>query len=127
LTRRAKIPRRFGAVHCSYCFGSIREIIRKLETFPHTEFSSNIYVDPHYILARVACGHSLFEPDGRGFKYVPELDLNELDLPPAAEFMKWRLPFVDLHTMNLNITRVMSLALCKPELKIVDGKLHGYE
>jgi beta-1,4-mannosyl-glycoprotein beta-1,4-N-acetylglucosaminyltransferase len=116
----------FNAVHCSYCFGTVREIIRKLETFPHYEYSAGKYVDPHYIIARVACGLSLFEEKGGVFK-VREKDLNELDLPRVAEFMGWRLPFTDLHTMNLNITKIRRLAKCRPDLVVIDGKLYGYQ
>jgi hypothetical protein len=116
----------FNAIHCSYCFGSIREIIRKLETFPHFEYWTGKWVNPNYILARVACGLSLFDEKG-GLFDLKEKNNHELDLPPQAEFMGWRLPFVDLDQVELNISEVRRLAPCNPPLQFVNGKLVGYE
>jgi beta-1,4-mannosyl-glycoprotein beta-1,4-N-acetylglucosaminyltransferase len=116
----------FTAVHCSYCFGTVRQIIFKLQTFSHTELSGGMYVDPDFIVARAACGDSLFAQTNGSFQLI-DLDLNELNLPPDAEFMKWRLPFVDLHTMDLDVDKIKRLAFCNVDLKIVDGKVYGYE
>jgi hypothetical protein len=115
----------FTAVHCSYCFGSIREIVRKLETFPHWEYSSGKYVKPEYILAQVACGKSLFEKKGGAFD-LRAMDTNELDLPHAARFMGWRLPFTDLDKVDLNITEVYQWAPCQLNLTIINGKVQPY-
>jgi hypothetical protein len=112
----------FHAVHCSYCFGSIREIVRKLETFPHFEYSHGKYVDPNYILARVACGQSLFETKGGIFDLRP-VNTHELDLPPAARFMGWRLPFTDLDKVEIHLTQVYAWADCKLNLALIDGKV----
>jgi beta-1,4-mannosyl-glycoprotein beta-1,4-N-acetylglucosaminyltransferase len=115
----------FNAVHCSYCSGSLREIIRKLKTFSHTEYSSGKWVDPNFIIARVLCRMALSDRSDR-FNLM-EMNRHELDLPPQAEFMGWRLPFADLNEIDLNISEIRRMAPCNPLLKIVDGKLIGYE
>jgi hypothetical protein len=115
----------FTAIHCSYCYGSIREIIRKLETFPHTEYSGGQWVDPNYILAKVVCGRSMFKKHD-AFD-LREMKRYELDLPPQAEFMGWRLPFMDLDKVELNASEIRRMAPCEPLLKFASGKLTGYE
>jgi hypothetical protein len=116
----------FTVMHCSYCFGTMRETIRKLETFAHAEYGSGKFVNPHYILAHVLCALSIVGTRSGEFRITPK-DSHELDLPPEAAFMGWRLPFTDLHTMDLNISQVKELAPCSPVLKIENGKLYGYE
>jgi hypothetical protein len=116
----------FTAVHCSYCFGSVSEIIRKLQTFPHVEYSAGKYVNPNYILGRVACGLSLFEREGDVCD-LREMDARELDLPPQANFFAWKLPFTDLETLEFNLTEVRKWGKCNPTLKVVNGRVQTYE
>jgi hypothetical protein len=52
-----------------------------------------------------------------------ETNEHELDLPPQAEFMKWRLPFLDLDKVELNESEIRRFALCNPKLRFEDGKL----
>jgi beta-1,4-mannosyl-glycoprotein beta-1,4-N-acetylglucosaminyltransferase len=78
----------FTAEHCSYCFGTIREVARKLQGFGHVEFSSGQFVGPHHILARVLCGRPIF--DGHSPYVLRELGEHELNLPPQAHFYGWR-------------------------------------
>jgi beta-1,4-mannosyl-glycoprotein beta-1,4-N-acetylglucosaminyltransferase len=119
------VLRGFKGVHCSYCFGHLKEVIRKLETFPHWEYSSGRFVDPNYIYAKVACGESLF-PGSVKFKQV-EYRTHELDLPVEADHLAWRMPFKDLHLFNLNVTAIEDWGRpCKPRLDFVEGKLRHW-
>jgi hypothetical protein len=118
-----RAPAEFGAVHCSYCFGSISEIIRKLETFPHTEFSYGRFVDPNYIYACVACAKSMF----RGRFKVVDYDPQEMDYPPSADYMSWRMPFKDMGTLPLNPERIRHFATCQnPRIDMVNGTLQPW-
>jgi beta-1,4-mannosyl-glycoprotein beta-1,4-N-acetylglucosaminyltransferase len=121
---RGRVLPGFTAMHCSYCYGNISEIVRKLQTCQHTEYAHGKYVNPNYIISRILCAKSLF--DNGGFRLV-DMDKHGLDLPPQAEFMGWRLPFNGLDKMDLNISEIRHLAPCDPILKIVDDKLTGYE
>jgi hypothetical protein len=111
--------------HISYCFGYLREIIRKLETFPHFEYSAGKYVDPNYIYARVACAQSLFER-GSQFQTVG-YDTHELDLPPEADHMPFRMPFKDLGDFPMNETAIRTWAVCQIRMDWVDGKLQMWK
>jgi hypothetical protein len=82
----------FGAVHGSYCFPRVRDIIRKLQTAAHIEYGHGKYVDPHFIVASVLCGRSLFDSARDRFDLVPKSSY-ELNLPPSAERLLWRFPF----------------------------------
>jgi hypothetical protein len=123
---RVSAPRglkEFGAVHCSYCFGSISEIIRKLETFSHTEFSYGRFVDPNYIYACVACAKSMF----KGQLEVVDYDPQEIDYPPSADHMSWRMPFKDMGTLPLNPERIHHFATCQnPRIDLVNGILQPW-
>jgi hypothetical protein len=74
----------------------------------------------------MACGTSLFSSRLDDFHFT-KADLNELNLPPQAFYLTWTLPIVDLHTMNLSVEEVRKFAPCEPRLKIVEGRLYGYE
>jgi hypothetical protein len=115
----------FTVEHCSYCFGSVQKIIRKLQDFAHTEFSSGKFVDPHHVLARLLCGQHIF--DHRPPLALRDMGKHELDLPPQGRFYGWRLPFTDLDEMNLNISEIQQRTECRTSLKLVQGKLTGYE
>jgi hypothetical protein len=51
----------------------------------------------------------------------------ELDLPPEADFWKWKLPFVNLDEIELNIMTIQKIAPCALKPRIVNGHLHGYD
>jgi hypothetical protein len=101
----------FGAVHCSYCFPRLSDIIRKLQTSGHTEYGHGKYVDPDFIVARVLCGQSLFQQEHDKINLVPKFTY-ELSLPARAERLLWRFPFVDLDEFNFNISLIQTWALC---------------
>jgi beta-1,4-mannosyl-glycoprotein beta-1,4-N-acetylglucosaminyltransferase len=111
-------PPAIAAVHCSYCFGSISEIIRKLQTFSHTEYSSGRWVDPGYTYARAACGYSLFTKE----LVVVDYDPHEMDIPASADYLSWRMPFTDLARFPLNPERIRMFAPCQnSRMDIVNG------
>jgi hypothetical protein len=101
----------FGAVHCSYCFPRVRDIIRKLQTSAHIEYGRGKYVDPHFIVANVLCGRSLFHSDRDQFHLVPKSSY-ELNLSQSAEKLLWRFPFTDLNDFNLNPSLIRNMAGC---------------
>jgi hypothetical protein len=102
--------------HCSFCFPTMAGIIRKLQSFSHTEYSGENFTDPNYIYARIACGYGVI-PD----RYkMPErlkpraFDARTIFLPddPRLDFYRYRIGFTDLETFQLNISEVKRL---KPE------------
>jgi beta-1,4-mannosyl-glycoprotein beta-1,4-N-acetylglucosaminyltransferase len=114
-----------GGNHISYCFGYLSEIIRKLETFPHVEYSAGKYVDPNYIYARVACGQSLFEKRKR-FETI-DYHTHELDIPPEADHMSYRMPFKDLGDFPMNERKIRRWAVCPIRMDWVNGKLQMWK
>jgi hypothetical protein len=125
-TCRVPLESEYSVTHCSYCFPRVRDIIFKLETFPHLEFSSGQYVDPNYIVGRVVCGYSLFDPSPN-IIFAVDVEPSELDLPPEAAHMRWRLPFIDLAEIGVDLARVRSMALCDPPLNVLNGTIQPYE
>jgi hypothetical protein len=112
------------ALHCSYCFGRVKDIIRKFRTASHTGLSKGLRVDPNYIVARAACQQKPFGGDRQIELRDRDADLFGLDLPPEAEPLLWKLPFADLDEVGLDLERVKAMAKCP--LNITDGKLSGY-
>jgi hypothetical protein len=82
-------------------------------------------MDPNYIFGQVACAQSLFNNKGE-FKIV-DMPKHELDLPPQAKWMEWRMPLLDVGEMNLSLDKVRRLAPCHVPLKMVNGTLTAYE
>ena len=50
--------------HCSFCFPSLEEIVRKVKSFSHTEMVRPEILDPEAILERVRMGLDMFGRDG---------------------------------------------------------------
>jgi beta-1,4-mannosyl-glycoprotein beta-1,4-N-acetylglucosaminyltransferase len=48
-----------GAWHCSYCFSSIKEMVKKVTSFSHSELDRPEFKDPKKILHRVRAGIDL--------------------------------------------------------------------
>jgi beta-1,4-mannosyl-glycoprotein beta-1,4-N-acetylglucosaminyltransferase len=113
------------SLHCSYCFGRIRDVIRKFRSASHTELSTGKHVDPNYIVARVACSQKPFGGNGHMIVRERGADMFGIDLPPEAEALPWRLPFTDLDEVELDVEKVKAMAAC--EVKVVDGKIRGDE
>lgn len=79
--RQKRGPKFFNAGwHCSYCL-SVPEIIQKLKSFSHTEFSRSPYTDASYIEKRIETGTDLFLRPGHknARKLCPD------SLPPFFE------------------------------------------
>jgi hypothetical protein len=115
-----------AGVHCSYCFNTIRGIIHKLQTFSHTEYSHGHWVDPVFIVSKVACGIRLFDSN-RNAIYLAPPNPRFLDLPPDMDWLLWRMPFKDLPELRLNPRAVCDRAQCTPNLTIVNGIVHPYQ
>jgi hypothetical protein len=91
--------------HCSFCFPTIREILWKLASFSHVEYSRGQFRDPRYVAARVACGYGVLPPR---WKMPERLKLRDFDgtivLPddPRFDFFRYRIGFTDLEEYNLS-------------------------
>jgi len=86
-------------MHCSYCLGKMKRVIRKLRSFSHTERSYGIYVDPNWIYTAVSCGKHLWKGNVTYEEFVPP----ELVIPEdKCDFLWWRMPFKDLQQFNLS-------------------------
>jgi hypothetical protein len=95
--------------HCSFCFPRLADVIRKLESFSHTEFSVGKFADPNYVYARIACGYGVLPSQ---WKMPERLTLVPFDsdifLPKDRRFnfMRERIGFVDLNKYTFNITAI---------------------
>jgi hypothetical protein len=114
-----------AGIHCSYCFKIVKAIIHKLETYSHLEFSTGRSIDPAFIVSRVACGIALIGDDLEQIYLAPP-NASFLDLPPGADWMFWRVPFMDLPELHLTAQSILAQANCTPDLKIVNGTVHPY-
>jgi hypothetical protein len=114
-----------AGVHCGYCFNSVKGIIDKLQTFAHTEYSHGRWVDPVHIVARVACGMSLFN-SRRDDIYLTPPNPRFLDIPPDMNSLLWRMPFKDLPELRLDPGLVRTRAQCTPNLTVSDGIVQPY-
>jgi hypothetical protein len=116
----------FGAVHCSYCFPRVKDIIRKLQTSAHTEYGHGKYINPNFIVANVLCGRSLFHPQRDRFDLVPKSSY-ELNLPPSADRLLWRFPFTDLDDFNFSSSLIRSWAFCEIDLTKDDYVMYPFD
>jgi hypothetical protein len=98
--------------HCSFCFPTMREILRKLGAFSHTEFSQGKYQNPNYVYARIACGYGVLPNQ---WKMPERLTLVKFDsravfLPNDLrfDFLRQKIGFRDLDELNLTATEVKS-------------------
>jgi hypothetical protein len=107
-------------IHCSYCFPELGQIITKLKSFSHREFSSDQWVDPNYVYSYIYCGFSLF---GGAYNFVP-FDPLGIDFPddPRFDFMKKRIFFKDLPNYTLNRESLRKWSPCQlPGLQPQEG------
>ncbi|KAF3921107.1 hypothetical protein AA313_de0209530 [Arthrobotrys entomopaga] len=61
-----------AAWHCSYCFSTIGEFVKKLNSFSHTEYNSDRYKDHKQILQHVRYGIDLFDRGGEQYDRVED-------------------------------------------------------
>jgi hypothetical protein len=96
--------------HCSFCFPDLREIIMKLQSFSHIEWSAYHFHDPNYLWARIQCGYSVIPlPQKRSEKLtLVEFDSRAIHLPKHARlnFLRDRMSFRDISQLALNVTRM---------------------
>jgi hypothetical protein len=96
--------------HCSYCFPDLREILTKLQSFSHTEWSGDQYRDPNYLWAKIKCGYTLapFFPNRPQKLTLVEFNRQAIYLPKDVrfDFLRTPLGFRDLGELGLNMTRV---------------------
>jgi hypothetical protein len=96
--------------HCSFCFPDLREVLQKLRSFSHTEYSRGRFRDPNYIWARIACGYGVIPPRCE----MPEkltlvdFDSRSVFLPNDArfDFLRYRIGFRDSGEYKLNMTKI---------------------
>jgi hypothetical protein len=107
-------------IHCSYCFPELGQIITKLKSFSHREFSSDQWVDPNYVWSYIYCGFSLF---GGNYSFVP-FDPLGIDFPddPRFDFLKRRIYFRDLPNFKFDTESLKKYSPCElPKLKTIAG------
>jgi hypothetical protein len=87
-------------IHCSYCFPRVNDIIRKLISFPHIEYSAGEFIDPNRIYPIVSCGRHM--GTGGQLKLV-DFQSYGFDIPEGThDWLKSRMPFTDLDQINWN-------------------------
>jgi hypothetical protein len=96
--------------HCSFCAPRIGDVLRKLASFSHTEYSRGRFRDPNYVWARLACGYGVLPPR---WKMPERLTLVDFDgarifVPddPRLAFLKKRVGFEDIGEYAMNISKV---------------------
>jgi hypothetical protein len=97
--------------HCSFCFPTIAEIIGKLRSFSHTEYSQGKYRDPNYVYARVACGYGVLPNRWKMPERLTPMAFNvrDISLPDDTrfDFLRARIGFQDLGNWpELNISNI---------------------
>jgi hypothetical protein len=109
--------------HCSFCFPDLRSFLVKVKSFSHKEWSVDLFHDPNYILARIACGYPVRQSTGTKQKKLTlvEFDSRNVFLPNDArfDFLKDRMGFRDLAQFRFNMTRVRKYlpSDCRPNLR----------
>ena len=73
------IPALYNAAwHCSYCLGSLKDMVSKVTSFSHTEFNKPEFRDPAKILNRVRTGMDFFDREDSHFdRYEDNTDVPE--------------------------------------------------
>jgi hypothetical protein len=95
--------------HCSFCFPRLADVIRKLESFSHTEFSAGRFGDPNYLYGRIACGYGVLPSQWKMPERLTQVELDaDIFLPKDRrfDFMRARIGFGDLNTYTFNLTAI---------------------
>ena len=88
--------------HCSYCFPTLKQAIRKLQSFAHTEYSQYPYTDPSYLYSFAKCGKNLFT--------LAMMEENKMNISgwvpndPQFSFLTQPQPFQDLELVNFSLS-----------------------
>jgi hypothetical protein len=108
--------------HCSFCFPTIAEILKKLRSFSHTEYSRGKYTDPNYVYARIACGYGVLPNRWKMPERLTLMDVNVRDVvipdDRRFDFLRARIGLQDLGDWpGLNISGVKEYMPCACRLK----------
>jgi beta-1,4-mannosyl-glycoprotein beta-1,4-N-acetylglucosaminyltransferase len=99
--------------HCSFCFPTMKGIMKKLQSFSHTEYSGAAFTNPNYIYGRIACGYGVIPPRYQMPETLTpwEFDEDSVFLPsdPRLAFYRMRIGFVDLEEFEMNVSEVKRL------------------
>jgi hypothetical protein len=101
LSRRYPIYPVIAGIHYSYCFNIVTAIIHRLQTFSHTEYSHRHWINPVFIVSKVARGIILFNANRNAISLAPP-NPRGLDLPPDMGWFLWGMPFKYLPGLRLN-------------------------
>lgn len=92
--------------HCSYCFGNLKDMINKVQSFSHSEFNKPEFKDPKKILDRVRFGMDFFDRDDSHFDRYD----NNPDIPDFLKANKDKYAFtMDRDPPNGNFKDAMAL------------------
>jgi hypothetical protein len=106
--------------HCSFCFPRIADIITKLHSFSHTEYSGRKFTDPNYIFARITCGYGVLPKRWRMPERLRAVDFrpNLVYLPddPRFAWMRAKIGFEDLANFTFDQSKMKNYMprSCKP-------------
>ncbi|CZR53916.1 related to beta-1,4-mannosyl-glycoprotein 4-beta-N-acetylglucosaminyltransferase [Phialocephala subalpina] len=65
--------------HCSTCFGSVEEVLRKMDSFSHQGLNQGFFRDPTRIVDRVRKGLDLWDREGQKYARIhPNEDIPEI-------------------------------------------------
>jgi hypothetical protein len=94
--------------HCSFCFPKMSDVIRKLRSFSHTEYSKGKFRDPNYVYGRIICGFGVLPPRWKMPEMLTLVEFNPKDiiLPNDArfDFLMYRIGFQDIPDFAMNAT-----------------------
>jgi hypothetical protein len=107
--------------HCSFCAPNISEVLWKLRSFSHMEYSEGRFQDPNYVYARIACGYGLLPTRWKmpeRLKLV-EFRKEKIWMPEDGrfDFLKRRIGFQDLSEFSLNVSAIRKYMPKKCPLK----------
>jgi hypothetical protein len=97
-----------------------------VQTFSRTEYSHGHWIDPLFIVSKVACGISLFDNNQNAIYLAPP-NPRFLKLSSDMDWLLWRMPFTDLPELHLDPRDVSTRALCIPDLRTANGILQPYQ
>lgn len=67
--------------HCSYCFSTVGEMVKKIQSFSHTEMNQEKFTDRDKIVGRVRNGTDMFDREEEHFDRIE-------DNPDVPEFLR---------------------------------------
>ncbi|KAL8409118.1 hypothetical protein RB594_007532 [Gaeumannomyces avenae] len=64
--------------HCSTCYRTVADVLRKMASFSHVPLNQAVFRDPNRIADRVRRGKDIWDREGEHYDFVP----NNTDVPP---------------------------------------------